>query len=182
MRSSCRRARCSRSRCRSTGAPGSRRRPCRAAPRARRSRSVAPRRDAGRCRSPLPRVPRSEPVTCCDGGRPGYRSRPMSAGRLELAQAWITAGGAPTPPRCSALSHPDAVDHRPGRRQGPSRQRRRLRPRRARRGQTRRDRVAGAARADSAAVAAVWSDGTERLDTLIVADDGRIVRVMVHRV
>jgi hypothetical protein len=36
--------------------------------------------------------------------------------------------------------------------------------------------------ADSAAVATIWSDGTERLDTLVVADDGRIVRVMVHRV
>ncbi|MGH9186915.1 MAG: hypothetical protein ACRD0U_14030 [Acidimicrobiales bacterium] len=35
--------------------------------------------------------------------------------------------------------------------------------------------------ADSVAVASVWSDGTERLDTLILADDGGVVRVMCHR-
>jgi hypothetical protein len=34
---------------------------------------------------------------------------------------------------------------------------------------------------DSVAVATVWADGVERVDTLVVADDGRIVRVMTHR-
>ena len=35
--------------------------------------------------------------------------------------------------------------------------------------------------ADSVAVASVWADGAERLDTLVLADDGKVVRVMCHR-
>jgi hypothetical protein len=41
--------------------------------------------------------------------------------------------------------------------------------------------TAGLVGADSVAVATVWADGVERLDTLVLADDGRVVRVMTHR-
>jgi hypothetical protein len=99
-----------------------------------------------------------------------------------IAEAWVDAWNSHEPDRVVALLHDDAVVADPAAAGG------KVRPpdvpaHVARRMDDHFEPVRtwiSLAGADSVAVVCTMADGHRRADTLILADDGRIVRVMVH--
>jgi ketosteroid isomerase-like protein len=103
-----------------------------------------------------------------------------SEGARRVAESWVDAWNSLDPERVVALLHDDAVVADPdgGKVRAPD-VAAHVRRRMAERFEPVRT-WSALAGVDSVAVVCTMADGHKRADTLVLADDGRIVRVMVH--